>query len=384
VIETQTIVIRADGSVALPDLTSDLALMAEALGGDAAGRTPGRLGGPRLAVARGIRLPVAAPEQLDESQLWRWHEWGAVRYRSFAAGAVTVPTAWTEPSERAAASQVSGTSWLALKHTLAHRLLGPICRLCARRCAADRSAGQIGFCGLGADLRLTAPVRLWGEEPELGRPGLGLMAAGCGLRCRFCYRPENLPAAAGEGCDPRSIAGWIDAADDVEHVHFLGGNPDESLPGILAALAAVRVDRPVVWNTHSYLTASQAALLEGVVDGFVADLKFGPGPCAERIAGLRDYWPAATATLRRLARFDSHLLVRHVALPGHLDCCAEPVARWLKTALPQATILMLDQYEPLHRAVADPVLGRILSGVEQARLAALANWLGGKDGKQHG
>lgn len=267
-----------------------------------------------------------------------------------------------------------------LKQTLAHRLLANPCRLCARRCGVDRTAGENGFCGLGTGLRLTAPVRLWGEEPELGRPGLGLMTAGCGLRCKFCYRSENLAAEAGDSVTPEQLAGWIDAADDVEHVHFVGGNPDESLPAILDALAQVTRPRPVVWNSHSHLTHEQVELLEGVVDGFVADLKFGPGDCAERVAGIRDYWPAATAAIRQMTSFDSLLLVRHVALPGHFECCTVPVARWLKTAVPGAVVRLLDQYEPLHRAPGDAVLGRNLSADEQAKLADLAKWLGGKDG----
>jgi len=396
--ERQTIVVRADGSVALPDLTDELANVAAALGGEAAERIAGQLGGPRFSVARGIVLPVGELAALDEGELWRWHERGAIAYRREEKGseekgsgpffrgyasAVSAGTPGRKKGPDPFSSFPPTATWLSIKQTLAHRLLAHPCRLCARRCPVDRAAGQTGFCGLGTGLRLTAPVRLWGEEPELGRPGLGLMTAGCGLRCRFCYRPDNLSAHAGDQVDPRTVADWIDAAEDVEHVHFLGGNPDESLPAILDALALVTVDRPIAWNTHSHLTPEQLSLLEGVVDGFVADLKFGPGECAERIAGIRDYWSTATAAIQQMASFDSTLLIRHVALPGHHDCCTVPVARWLKTAVPEATVRLLDQYEPLHRAEGDPALGRRLSDREQAKLADLANWLGGKDGK-HG
>ncbi|MCZ7599411.1 MAG: hypothetical protein M5U09_19175 [Gammaproteobacteria bacterium] len=60
-IETQTIVVRADGSVALPDLTDELASVAEALGGAVTAPVPAALGRPRLALAREIRLPVSEP-----------------------------------------------------------------------------------------------------------------------------------------------------------------------------------------------------------------------------------------------------------------------------------------------------------------------------------
>ena len=163
----------------------------------------------------------------------------------------------------------------------------------------------------------------------------------------------------------------IDAADDAAHVHWLGGDPDESLPGILAVHLAARVDRPVVWNTHSYLTPAQTRLLAGFVDGFVADLKFGPGPCAGELAGAADYWPVATAALRRLARGDGHLIVRHVVLPGHLACCTAPVIAWLQQELPGVRVNLLTQYEPWGRARDDPRLGRRLSAAELAVASSL-------------
>ncbi|NUP99602.1 MAG: radical SAM protein, partial [Armatimonadetes bacterium] len=207
-----------------------------------------------------------------------------------------------------------------------------------------------------------------------------LAAVGCGLRCRFCYRPGNLNAAAGNEADPVALARGIDAAADCRHVHWLGGDPDESLPGILTVHRLVRIDRPLVWNTHSYLTPAQARLLEGVVDGFVADLKFGPGACGERLAGIKGYWPAATATLGRLAAFNSRLLLRHVLLPGHLECCARPVVDWLlqQPWLAAAAARVLVQYEPLG---ARGELGRHLSAEEEAaasllnaRLAERTGW----------
>ncbi|MCZ7599412.1 MAG: radical SAM protein [Gammaproteobacteria bacterium] len=90
------------------------------------------------------------------------------------------------------------------------------------------------------------------------------MTAGCGLRCKFCYRSENLAAEAGDSVTPEQLAGWIDAADDVEHVHFVGGNPDESLPAILDALAQVHspaaggLEQPQPPDTRARSSCSKA------------------------------------------------------------------------------------------------------------------------------
>ncbi len=410
--ETHTLIVGRDGVVTLPDLTGDLLPLAAALGRPPPEPLPSRLGGPRLERARQVHLPLAAPlETLAEPVLWRWHARGAAAYRRGAAG--------------------GGVPWLEIKLELARRLLGPRCRLCALGCPVDRTAGERGRCGLGADWPVTQAVPLWGEEEELGRPGLGLFSAGCGLRCRFCYKPENLRANDGSGAtgvdSPLTSADGAtgglsasavlqlvggtggQAASGIEgrplgpmstptrsgasgtegrplgpmstptrsgacslrrgaatHLHFLGGNPDESLPGILAWLIDHPPEVSIVWNTHAYLTAAQVALLEGLVDAVIADLKFGPGECDRLLAGIRGYWPAATRALLSLARMDLRLIVRHVAVPGHLACCAAPAAAWARAHLPRARVRVLDQYQPLWRAARE-------RGLDEEERAAVAN-----------
>lgn len=253
---------------------------------------------------------------------------------------------------------------LAQRAAQARELLGPTCRLCARGCAVDRRHGQRGFCGLGDSVAWAEPTLLWGEEPELGRPGLALAPLGCGLRCVFCYRPELLRPA-----DSRPLPSFD--SSQAAHLHLLGGNPDESLPFVLEMLAARQDPLPVVWNTHAYVMPEAATLLEGVVDAVVADLKFGPGACAGELAGVADYWSRATAALALWSRLDLDLLVRHVALPGHIDCCARPVAAWMAEHLPDITFRILDQYEPWGRAWHRPGLDRRLSDAERAALATL-------------
>ncbi|MBI5831212.1 MAG: hypothetical protein HZB16_02755 [Armatimonadetes bacterium] len=272
---------------------------------------------------------------------------------------------------------------LAARAVQARELLGPTCLLCARRCAVDRRRGERGFCGLGAEVSWAPETLLWGEEPELGRPGLALAPLGCGLRCAFCYRPEWLDSTNNPHPSPRreqggsekSVApctggrqGGLDAA---VHLHLLGGNPDESLPFVIEMLAARQDPRPVVWNTHAYVTPEGAALLEGVADAIVADLKFGPGRCASELAGVSDYWQHATASLALWATLNVDLLVRHVALPGHIECCARPVAAWMAEHLPAVTFRILEQYEPWGRAWQIPGLARRLDEAERAALATL-------------
>ena len=62
------------------------------------------------------------------------------------------------------------------------------CQLCPRKCGADRTAGETGFCGCPAGaLVAKAMLHKW-EEPALaGDGGSGaVFFGGCTLQCRYC------------------------------------------------------------------------------------------------------------------------------------------------------------------------------------------------------
>ena len=62
------------------------------------------------------------------------------------------------------------------------------CELCPRRCHAQRTEGQVGFCGQAATSRVASSNLHHGEEPPIsGIRGAGtLFLSSCNLRCRFC------------------------------------------------------------------------------------------------------------------------------------------------------------------------------------------------------
>ena len=146
---------------------------------------------------------------------------------------------------------------------------------------------------------------------------------GCSLRCRFCYRPDELKARGRTECSPQRVAALLDqsATEGAESWQFLGGNPDESLPGILAALLCVQKARPVVWNSALMLTEPAMRLLFGVVDIWLPDWKFGNDSCAQEIANVSNYLQTIRRNLTLLAD-QTHVLVRHMTSPRHDQCCS--------------------------------------------------------------
>src|SRR5690606_39255165 len=116
------------------------------------------------------------------------------------------------------------------------------------------------------------------------------------------------------------------------NVQWVGGEPTIHLPCILAAMAECDRLPPVVWKSDFHGSPAAFALLADVVDMYVADFKFGNDQCAGRIAGIDDYLAIVTRNLA-IAAEQGDLIVRHLLLPGHFDCCYRPIVAWMRANL---------------------------------------------------
>jgi putative pyruvate formate lyase activating enzyme len=116
-------------------------------------------------------------------------------------------------------------------------------------------------------------------------------------------------------------------------VMILGGEPTIHLPSVLELVAALPCGVRLAWKTNGHGSAAARSLLDGLFDVWVVDYKFGHDGCAKRLAGVGGYEDAVRGTLQWVrGRVD--LIVRHLLMPGHVECCWRPVAAWLASELP--------------------------------------------------
>jgi putative pyruvate formate lyase activating enzyme len=271
----------------------------------------------------------------------------------------------------------SESSILDLKCELARRLLED-CVLCARRCGANRAAGRLGFCGLGAEAVLAENFIHIGEEPPIN-PSHLFSLAGCSLRCRFCQQSALLAPTKVRGTR-LDLAAWKDV--DIRRarsVSFIGGNPDESLPAILEFLKSAPIDfaLPIVWNTHSYSSPETLKLLDGVIDVYLPDLKYGNNGCAERWSHTRDYYSVAQQALKAMSAQGVLIILRILVLPGHLDCCHIPALKFLASLTQPPLLSIRGQYSPDWLiSASDGIMAKRTSLEEFARTVQEARSLG--------
>lgn len=229
------------------------------------------------------------------------------------------------------------------------------CRLCPRDCRVDRSRGQVGYCRLDDRIRCFREMLHPDEEAELS-PSHQVYFAGCNLRCGFCTVPEwNDQPLAVEPLDTDWLIGRIEhrRSQGARNVNLLGGEPTVSLPGILGLLTRLAPSTPVVFNSNMYYNSDIDELLSTFVGVTLADLKCGNRDCAKALLDAGDYVDVARRNILRASRY-SNLIVRHLILPGHMDCCLRPTLRWLADAIPDVKVSLRTNYVPPAAAVSAP------------------------------
>ena len=245
------------------------------------------------------------------------------------------------------------------KLELAQEIFGN-CILCERRCGVDRNI-DAGHCGV-REARVVSEFLHFGEEPELV-PSHTIFFAGCTLECAFCQnwdistRPDS-----GRHYSSMEMAHLIDGqASKAKNTNWVGGDPTPNLPFILEVMGHLETDTPQVWNSNMYLTTEAMGLLDGLIDVYLTDLKFGNNECGERLAGVKRYWDIVRRN-HILAKGQAEVIVRHLVMPGHVECCSKPILNWLAKEFGDTVrVNVMAQYRPEHHAFRHPEINKSLS-----------------------
>jgi putative pyruvate formate lyase activating enzyme len=116
-------------------------------------------------------------------------------------------------------------------------------------------------------------------------------------------------------------------------------------------------------------------LLEGVIDVYLTDFKYGNDSCAKRLSGIPDYMRIVSRN-HALAAKHAEVIVRHLVLPNHVECCSIPILNWISENLPNALVNVMDQYRPMHRAFEHDEISKGLKAGEYERVRDHAESLG--------
>jgi putative pyruvate formate lyase activating enzyme len=293
-----------------------------------------------------------------------------------------------------------GVDELTRRAAAAYALLGPErCLVCPRLCRVDRRRDEHGLCRIGRQAVVASHFPHFGEENCLrGWNGSGtIFFSGCNLRCVFCQNYDISWEVRGERVGPQRLAEMMLDLQrrGCHNINFV--TPEHVVPQLLEALPAAVTGGlavPIVYNTSAYDSPDSLALLDGVVDVYMPDVKVWNRERARRYLRMPDYPDVMRHSVPEMARqvgpltFDQDglavrgLLVRHLVMPGQSDETAA-ILRWIAAELGSDTYVdLMAQYYPaglVGRADArDPYqeINRGVQRVEYVRAAGLADELG--------
>ena len=277
-------------------------------------------------------------------------------HRSVSAEFVEVYAEIVGSAERFRKLRVPDYSFLDLKVEIVKRLVAR-CRLCEWRCGAKRLEGERGVCGLSGASRVASAFLHMGEEAPLVPSGT-IFFTGCSFKCVFCQnwdistRPEN-----GVKVSPKELADiavrlYVEGA---RNINYVGGNPDQNLHTVLESLKFMDADVPLLWNSNMYMSSEALELLLDVADIWLPDFKYGNNECALRLSRVPRYFDVVARNHKVIcsSRFSS-IIIRHLVLPSHVECCTKPVLKWIKDNCNRALVNIMDQYRPEHLVALKP------------------------------
>ena len=260
----------------------------------------------------------------------------------------------------------AATSLLDLKVAIADKIL-QYCHFCERRCGINRKKKETGYCRMDAVSRYSAEFLHHGEEPELV-PSHTIFFTGCNFSCVYCQNWQ-ISTAPERGIPilPEEFARKItlQRAYGSRNVNFVTPTPHTHT--ILKILNALKVNVPVVWNSNMYYSSEVAKLLEGVVDVYLGDFRYGNDECGRKYSNAADYWSIVTRNFKT-AYIRGEILLRQLVIPNHIECCTRPVIEWTKENIPNVRFNLMFQYSTHYRTNEFPRINRALT-VEECQKA---------------
>jgi putative pyruvate formate lyase activating enzyme len=249
-------------------------------------------------------------------------------------------------------------SLLDLKIELAQRIFQNCC-FCERRCNIDRRK-KAGDCGV-QEAWVASEFLHMGEESVL-IPSYTVFFSGCTFHCVFCQNWDISQQHVGIYVQPHLLADMIQRRQNqgARNVNWVGGDPTSNLLYILTVLKTCKVNIPQVWNSNMYCSLETMKLLDGVIDVYLTDFKYGNDQCAQRFSKAANY----TSVMQRnhqLAYQQTGVIIRHLVLPGHVTCCSKPILMWIKKHMPDSLVNVMAQYRPQYKAHEYDTINRSLT-----------------------
>lgn len=251
------------------------------------------------------------------------------------------------------------------------------CELCPRRCGVNRLEGETGFCNTGLPAKVYSYRQYLGEEPPIsGHKGSGVIFfSHCTMRCAYCQNFRFSQNGTGYAADAQALH-KIMASLTKRACHNINlVTATQYLPVVLEALSLAvdeLRDTPIVYNTSGYESKNTLELLRGVVDIYLADMRYSDDNLSKLYSMTSDYVKVNREAISIMYKQVGELVVdekgvakrgliiRHLVLPNQTKN-TDGVLKYIASNLSKNIhISLMAQYIPMYKAGDFPEINRVL------------------------
>lgn len=236
------------------------------------------------------------------------------------------------------------------------------CTVCPRHCKVNRISNDKGFCKTGHLPVIASYGPHFGEEPPLvGHNGSGtIFVSHCNLSCCFCQNYDISQCGIGKETSADTLAGMMVQLQSQGCHNINIVTPSHIVPQLLSSIGiAVErgLDIPLVYNSGGYDSTYMLRLLDGVIDIYMPDAKYGSNDVALTLSDAPHYVDFMKSAIREMHRQVGNLvieegvatrglIIRHLVLPDNLSG-SDKILPWIAEEISRDTYVnIMDQYHP--------------------------------------
>lgn len=266
---------------------------------------------------------------------------------------------------------------------VAHALFGSLqsCVICPRLCSVNRLENKAGFCKTKGLAKVYSFMAHHGEEPPIsGNKGSGtIFFSHCNLGCVYCQNYEFSQLGKGRDYTFSELAQAMLELQSQGCHNINLVTPTHVLPQILkslelAILGGLKI--PLVYNTSGYELAETIKLLDGIVDIYLADMRYADSVISQKLSKAADYPQCNQAAIKEMYRqvkeieFDAAgvmkkgLIIRHLVLPNRCSGTDKIMQFIAQEISEDIYISLMSQYLPYYQASGFLEISRRLKAQE--------------------
>lgn len=247
------------------------------------------------------------------------------------------------------------------------------CELCPRKCRVNRLKNEKGVCRSGLRMKVSSYFPHFGEEDVLvGTKGSGtIFLSNCNLRCIYCQNFEISHLGEGEERSEEEVADMMLTLQEIGCHNINLVTPTHYAPQLVKAIkiaAEKGLKLPIVWNCGGYENVEVIKLLDGIVDIYMPDIKYGDNEAAKKYSfpPVLDYWDKCREAVKEMhnqvgdLKVDEKglayrgLLIRHLVLPNDIARTENVLNFVAKEISSNSYVNAMSQYFPYGEVVLKP------------------------------